>query len=108
VGVVHVVLFRFAEALSSEDDAALTEMVAAFPKVMRGMKTCRFGTDLTGARTFGFHYLLDSEFEDLSALEAYRVHPLHVEFVEWIGARGCEVLAFDYELTDKTDFTDRT
>jgi hypothetical protein len=108
MSILHVVLFRFPTPLSPEDESTMTAMVEAFPPVIDGLGVCRFGTDITGARTFGFQYLLQSEFDDLESLEAYRVHPSHVAFVEWIGERHCEVLAFDYALSDQTDFSLRS
>lgn len=62
----------------------------------------RFGADLTGARTRGYQYLLDTEFDDEAALQAYQQHPAHRRFLDWINERSCALLAFDYQLDATT------
>jgi hypothetical protein len=77
-------------------------MVASWPEKIGLMGKCRFGTDLTGARTRGFRYLLYTEFPDVAGLNSYRAHPVHVEFMDWLTERECTPLAFDYHLDDHT------
>lgn len=98
----HIVLFSFPSELSQDDDATFRGMVAAWPDGIGLMTRCRLGTDMTGARTRGYSYLLYTEFPDVAALHAYQAHPLHVAFLEWITGRGCTPLAFDYVLDDRT------
>ena len=47
----HIVLFSFPRALSEEEAADMRAMVASWPGEIGLMTKCRFGTDLTGART---------------------------------------------------------
>ena len=100
--VQHIVLFSFPSPLGAEDEAAMREMVASWPTEIGLMSKCRFGTDITGERTRGYSYLLNTEFPDPEALRGYQVHPAHVAFREWIMARGCTALAFDYHLDERT------
>jgi hypothetical protein len=77
-------------------------MVASWPEKIGLMGKCRFGTDLTGARTRGYRYLLHTEFPDAAALSSYRAHPVHLEFMDWLAEHECTPLAFDYHLDDHT------
>lgn len=94
--IQHVVLMRFPEPLDAEHDAWLRSQVAAWPDAIGGFLECRVGSDLTGARSQGWHYLLHTTFADAAALQAYLDHPVHQEFVAFLNERGCERLAFDY------------
>jgi Stress responsive A/B Barrel Domain len=98
----HIVLFSFPRELSEEEAAQMRAMVASWPEKIGLMGKCRFGTDLTGARTRGYSYLLYTEFPDVAALSSYRAHPVHVEFMDWLAERECTPLAFDYHLDDRT------
>jgi hypothetical protein len=98
----HVVLFSFPEPLSPAEEAEMRAHVAAWPEAIGGFGALRLGTDLTGARTRGYSHLLYMELADLSALEAYRDHPVHQEFLAWLDARDCTPLAFDYVLDEAT------
>jgi Stress responsive A/B Barrel Domain len=102
VTVQHIVLFSFPEELSAGDAADMRAMVASWPGEIGLMTKCRFGTDLTGARTRGYPYLLYTEFPDIGALESYRAHPVHQQFLAWLMERDCTPLAFDYHLDGQT------
>ncbi len=98
----HIVLFSFPRPLSSEEAAAMRAMVASWPGEIGLMSKCRFGTDLTGARSRGYGYLLYTEFPDAETLRRYQDHPVHVRFRDWITERDCTPLAFDYHLDSGT------
>ena len=100
--VQHIVLFSFPRPLSEGEAADMRAMVASWPAQIGLMGKCRFGTDLTGARTRGYPYLLYTEFPDTGALEAYRAHPVHLQFLDWLTERDCTPLAFDYHLDSQT------
>ena len=94
----HIVLFSFPEELSPDDARDMRDQVASWATEIATMGALRFGTDLTGARTRGYQYLLYTEFADIEALEAYRAHPVHQKFLAWVTERDCTPLAFDYHL----------
>lgn len=98
----HIVLFSFPTDLSDGDDREMREQVASWATEIATMGRLRFGTDLTGARTRGYQYLLYTEFADVAALQAYRDHPVHQRFLAWITERDCTPLAFDYALDSTT------
>ena len=102
MSVQHIVLFSFPRELSAAEAADMRAMVASWPKEIGLMTKCRFGTDLTGARTRGFPYLLYTEFPSVDALKEYQAHPVHQQFLAWIVERDCTPLAFDYHLDGQT------
>jgi stress responsive alpha/beta barrel protein len=102
VTLQHIVLFSFPQPLSEPEAAQMRAMVASWPSEIGLMTRCRFGTDLTGARTRGFTYLLYTEFHDQQSLRRYQQHPTHVAFLNWIKERDCTPLAFDYHLDEST------
>jgi hypothetical protein len=101
----HVVLFSFPEPLSAADEGRLGAMIAAWPDTIGTMIECRLGRDLTGARTRGYSHLLHTVFPDAATLAAYIEHPAHVEVVEFLDAKRCTRLAFDFTLDAATDFS---
>jgi hypothetical protein len=98
----HIVLFSFPRDLSDQEAGQMREMVASWPEQIGLMTKCRLGTDLTGARTRGYSYLLYTEFPDIETMNAYRAHPVHLEFMDWLTERDCTPLAFDYLLDEHT------
>jgi Stress responsive A/B Barrel Domain len=104
VSLQHIVLFSFPRELSADEAAQLRDMVASWPSEIGLMTKCRLGTDLTGARTRGYSYLLYTEFPDVAVMNEYRAHPVHVAFMNWLSERDCTPLAFDYVLDQQTVF----
>jgi hypothetical protein len=102
VTLQHIVLFSFPEELSTADARDMRDQVASWATEIATMSALRFGTDLTGARTRGYQYLLYMEFADTDALKAYQAHPVHQRFLAWITERDCTPLAFDYYLDPTT------
>jgi hypothetical protein len=100
----HVVLLSFPEPLSTADEARLRSMIGAWPDTIGTMTECRLGRDTTGARTRGYSHLLHTVFPDAATLAAYIEHPAHVEVVEFLDAKRCTRLAFDFVLDAATDF----
>src|SRR3984893_17284943 len=98
----HIVLFSFPEELSEPDAADMRAQVAAWPDAIGGMTRLRFGSDLTGARTRGYSFLLYMEFASAGELTAYQQHPVHQAFHRWLVERHCTPLAFDYILDADT------
>ncbi len=99
----HVVLMRFPTALGGGEDAELREIVLSLARQIEEVLACRFGSDLTGTRTDGYHYLLFTEFRDTDAMSSYVAHPAHQVLVRWLDAHDCQRLAFDYYLDATTD-----
>lgn len=104
MAIQHIVLFQFPAPLSAEDDSTIRARVADWPAAIGGFRRLRFGSDLTGARAAGYHYLLVTEFDDDEALRRYSAHPVHRSFVDWVHQKGSRELAFDYHLTPETAY----
>ena len=99
--VQHVVLFKFPDELSLEEEQWMFEQVRAWPRTIEGFTGLRVGKDVTG-RNGGYAYLLLTEFKDEDAHQAYYSQPAHVAFGEWVASKGCEVIRVDYPLTPET------
>lgn len=99
-GVQHVVLFRFPTALLADDEAAMFDQVAAWPAEIGDFDRLRFGKNTIADSAY--QYVLVMEFPDADALARYRPHPVHQAFVDWLRARGCEVVAADCTLGSPT------
>jgi heme-degrading monooxygenase HmoA len=97
----HVVLFKFPQALSAEEEADMFEQVRRWPDTIPGFTGLRLGRDV-GGRSAGFQYLLLTDFESEQAHQAYYDQPAHRAFSEWVAARRCEVIRMDYPLDDRT------
>ena len=94
----HVVLFKFPEPLSDEDESEMFRRVRGWPDAIPGFTGLRIGKDV-GGRSQGFDYLLLTEFENEEAHQAYYPHPDHQAFAKWVGERNAEVIRVDYPLT---------
>ncbi len=97
----HVVLFKFAEPLTADEETWMFAGVREWPDAIPGFTGLRIGKDVTG-RSAGYDYLLLTEFESEDAHQAYYSHPTHVAFAEWIGAHNADVIRVDYPLNDAT------
>jgi heme-degrading monooxygenase HmoA len=96
----HVVLFKFADELTPEEEEEMFGRVAAWPESIPGFTGLRVGRDVSG-RSGGFQYLLFTEFESEEAHQAYYSQPAHVAFSQWVFERGCEVIRMDYALEER-------
>jgi hypothetical protein len=106
VSLQHIVLFRFPQDLSLEDDAGMRRSVESWPAEIGGMTSIRLGRSINEERTRGHQYLLYTEFPDVPTLVAYQQHPVHLEFLRWVLDRECTPLVFDYPLDETTVILD--
>lgn len=97
----HVVLFKFAQELTPEEEAAMFDHVRRWPETIPGFTGLRLGRDVSG-RSAGFDYLLFTEFESEEAHQAYYSQPAHRAFSDWVFSREVEVIRMDYPLDDRT------
>jgi heme-degrading monooxygenase HmoA len=99
--VQHVVLFKFPQALSSEEEKEMFERVRSWTQHITGLTGLRFGKDETG-RSGGFDYLLITQFDNEEDHQSYYPQEAHVAFSKWVKDRNCEVIRVDYRLTPET------
>ena len=93
----HVVLFRFPEPPTAEDDSYVRSSVTSWADQIGGFRLLRIGTD-TSCRAQGWHYCLVEEFDSVADFRRYVDHPVHQVFVRWVAERQIVTLAFDYEV----------
>lgn len=97
----HVVLFKFPQPLSPEEEQEMFRRVRAWPEVIPGFTGLRLGKDV-GGRSDGYDYLLLTEFESEEAHQSYYPHPDHQAFAQWIAERAAQVIRVDYPLTSES------
>jgi lysophospholipase L1-like esterase len=83
--VTHVVMFKFKAEVSAADINRACDAFAELPKKIPGISEFKAGSDISPenlAQGFTHCYIL--KFPDLSARDAYLVHPAHQEFVQLV------------------------
>ncbi len=91
--ITHIVLFRFTDPNDAvESRQRLLSLVGKIP----GMHSLEAGLDFTKSERSA-HLGLITRHASRAALEAYQVHPLHVEVATFIRARVAGSTAVDFE-----------
>ena len=96
----HIVLFRLAadDDVQRRDDAhGIAERLEALETEIAGIQGIRVDRDL-GLVDGHWDVALVSEHDDNAALEAYQVHPAHLEVATWIGTVISDRAVVDYSL----------
>jgi hypothetical protein len=90
--LTHVVCFKFDAADVAEEAARrLRSMAGHVPSLL----SIEAGVDvLRSARSYDV--ALITTFEDLAGLDAYQVHPVHVEVAAYIKAHAKAVVSVDF------------
>jgi hypothetical protein len=98
MGIVHVVLFKWAEGATPEAIEAVITGLRGMQGRIEGMTDFSCGENFS-PRAKGYTHGLVAHFTDRAALDAYMTHPVHVEVVKTCidPIRG-DTLAFDYEI----------
>lgn len=81
--VRHIVFFRFKEGLSEDDRACLIDALEGLKAKIALIKELEVGKDLAGKHN-SYDLALNSVFDCLDDVEAYAVHPDHVEVVKLV------------------------
>lgn len=103
--IAHVVLFQPKGELSAEGRRQVLAGIAQVVERCSSVRTCRVGRrvrhGLPGyeqTMTRDYSYALVLEFDDVSGLREYLVHPAHQALGEMFTAGAEAALAYDYEL----------
>lgn len=100
--IKHLVLFRLAdEALgrSKEENALLVkEKLEALKGVIPQIRKMEVRVNHADASSENYDLLLESEFASFSDLNAYAVHPAHLEVGAFVVKVRIARAAFDYEM----------
>ena len=94
--VVHIVMFRFYEENKAENLEKVKAMLEALPQKIPTLESMEVGVDFLHSER-SMDLVLTAVFDDREGLEAYRVHPAHVEVVEVIKQVSAESRVVDYE-----------
>ena len=94
--VVHIVMFRFKEENKEANIAKVKAMLDALPEKIPTLKSMETGIDFSRSER-SMDLVLTSTFDDRDGLETYRVHPAHLEVVEYIKKVTIESRVVDYE-----------
>jgi hypothetical protein len=95
--IKHIVMFRFSETDDKRkflsDLKIRIEKLNDLPHVFHIEAGINFSN-----RDSAFDIALNSDFENTQKLEAYKVHPQHVELVNYLKKFPHETVVCDYEL----------
>lgn len=98
--IKHIVMFRVKERAEDRSKAEnirmLKELLESLNKKIGGIRCLETGINL-GSSGSASDVVLYSEFDDMNALENYRVHPEHIKAVELIEKICSERRVVDYE-----------
>jgi hypothetical protein len=91
--LTHIVLFKLKDRAIID---TARERLAALDGRIESLRSLEVGVDIVqGERSFDI--ALVATFDDRAGLEAYRVHPLHVEVADYIKGESSSVVSADYE-----------
>ena len=96
----HIVMFKLTETTGSDQKekniAEVKKRLEALPSKIDVIRTLEVGINLVKQER-AFDIVLVSTFDNLDDLESYRVHPVHQEFVAYVGQLREKVASVDYE-----------
>lgn len=93
--IKHIVMFELKNPADAAEAVELAEaMNGQIPTLI---KLEAFAT-IENAPQGNWHFVLICDFADRDALEAYRVHPVHVAFGQFITPRRTARSCIDYEV----------
>jgi hypothetical protein len=97
--IKHILFWKFKEESKNNDfDNKILIMQQKFgemPCKIEGLITAEIGKDISGGL---YDVVLYTEFTDITALERYKIHPLHIEIKEIIKDWIENKIIIDYEI----------
>ena len=94
--ICHVVFYKMKAGTTEVDKAGLVDQARRELVKLPGVMNLRVGGNID-ASAQGYSIALVMDFHDEAALEAYRVHPAHQDFVKNIGGPlVSEIWRFDF------------
>ncbi|NLD51300.1 MAG: Dabb family protein [Clostridiales bacterium] len=98
--IMHIVMFQLQEQAQGrtkqENIRTALDIASGFMKEIPTLKSFRIETNMPGSPKGNDDLVLVCEFDDLEGLEAYRVHPLHVRFGDFMRLVRQKRSAIDY------------
>lgn len=93
--IVHIVLFKLKEGTPENVEAARAVLEGLRGKIPV-LRRLEVGADVLRTER-SYDLALTAEFDTLDDLQAYQVHPAHLEVVAYIGRVRESAVAVDYE-----------
>lgn len=93
--ITHVVLFRLKDR-SKKNIERTRDMLTALKDRIPVLRSFEVGTDIIRSER-SYDLALVARFDSLDGLEAYRIHPDHVNVVDYIAQVKESSIAVDYE-----------
>lgn len=92
----HIIVAKFKEGTPQQEIAGIVTALRALPPQIPEIRRYQVGLDVVhSARSYDF--ALVSAFDDLAALERYRMHPEHAPVAQRLQAVSQSMIAVDYE-----------
>ncbi len=98
--IKHIVMFKLKEADGKTEYENALEAQKRFDNVIAEVKELKKGEVVINSKDApesNYTIALICEFDDIAALNAYQVHPVHVEFGKFIGTVKTDRACIDYE-----------
>jgi hypothetical protein len=95
MAVNHMVWIKFRPEIDEARIAAHAAALRALQQRVPGVQSLNLGRNFT-ERANGYNFGLSVILDDKAALQAYAVHPYHVEVATAL-RRDAEIMALDYE-----------
>lgn len=98
--IKHIVMFKLKEADGKTEYENALEAKKRFDNVIAEVKELKKGEVVINSKDApesNYTIALICEFDDIAALNAYQVHPAHVEFGKFIGTVKTDRACIDYE-----------
>jgi hypothetical protein len=92
--IKHIVLSKFKPGVTQEQVVEMRRLLGGLPAVIPEIRSYHFGQDVRPEKTYDF--ILVSEFEDMAAIERYRVQPDHVVAAKYIRSLSEELKIVDF------------
>ena len=91
------ILFKLSQATNTATLDRIQEYVARIQTEIAEVKTYHFARNDAARNADDFNWVLFAAFEDTDAMEAYRIHPLHQEFVTYCDGFTDDFVAVFYQ-----------
>jgi hypothetical protein len=104
--IAHIVLFKPRKGLSAADRNAFGDAIQRARREIPGIRRFSIGRRVLKEAGYAqampedFSYAAIVEFDDLAALQAYLIHPVHEPLGALFWKTSEATLVYDYELTD--------
>ncbi|KAG0600878.1 hypothetical protein M758_11G068100 [Ceratodon purpureus] len=98
--VKHILLLKFKDSVTPEQQSVLIEKYAALPNSISAMKGFEWGTDMSVENMHqGFTHVFISTFDSPEGRDEYLVHPVHEAFGKELLTNLDNALVVDFKPT---------